>query len=114
MAIMTEQRCCVCPLCPVASPQCFATRKTLLQHVREEKEDPAGGKHSNSIEDYKLPSDEDLEWVQAVKLVYQRKMRWIRTDRASGISELQSIGPDNFRMKSKFERATGLLEKHGA
>jgi phage protein U len=49
-----------------------------------------------------------------VKLVYEKKMRWVRNDRASGLSELQSIGPDNFRMKSKFERATGLLEKHGA
>jgi hypothetical protein len=85
-----------------------------MQHIREERDDPAGGKHSNSIEDYKLPSDEDLEWVLAVKLVYEKKMRWVRNDRASGLSELQSIGPDNFRMKSKFERATGLLEKHGA
>ncbi len=111
-SIHMTARCCVCPLCPLDAPQCFITRKTLLQHIIRAKEDPAS-KHT-SRDDWKLPPDEDLKWVLSVKVVYQKKYRWVPADSVRLVPEVQLFGAGDFRVRSKFERATEMLAKHGA
>jgi hypothetical protein len=106
------KRCCVCPLCPLDAPQCFITRKTLLQHINRAKEDPAS--EHTTRDDWKLPPDEELEWVLSVKSVYQKKYRWVPVDSVRLVPEVQLFGSGDFRVRSKFERKTEMLAKHGA
>jgi len=60
-----------------------------------------------------MPIDEQLEWVDCVYTVFEKKLRWIRAETVESFAFdiLQPFGSDEFRLQSTYERKVGLLGK---
>ena len=79
-----------------------------MQHHRLEST-----RHKACDAEAKMPIDEQLEWVDCVYTVFEKKLRWIRAETVESFAfdALQPFGSDEFRLQSTYERKVGLLGK---
>ena len=92
---------CVCPKCPKSCVVVYLDRGVLMNHSRS----------AADHEGFKMPPDDELEWVPAVRTMHKSRVRWVRADSVVSIACLPQYCIEGFRFKSKYERQVKLLDR---